>query len=80
MERLQWEHETMLSDARIGYRSFLSKMNEKGGGVHGTWDDHDYGSNDAGKELTQKEERRNLYWGTFLNITKTDYNWIEEDG
>jgi len=33
------------------YASLLSTVNNN---VHGTWDDHDYGTNDAGSELPSK--------------------------
>lgn len=38
------------------YQDFL----KKGITVYGTWDDHDYGWNDAGKEYPHKEESKNL--------------------
>ena len=28
----------------------------------GVWDDHDYGGNDMGKDMPQKEERRDAFW------------------
>ena len=30
--------------------------------VLGTWDDHDYGGNDMGKDMGQKDERRDAFW------------------
>lgn len=30
--------------------------------IFGTWDDHDYGGNDMGKDMPQKEERRDAFW------------------
>lgn len=30
--------------------------------IAGTWDDHDYGRNDAGKEYVMKEESAQLFW------------------
>ena len=38
--------------------------------IDGTWDDHDYGLNDAGKELTEKPTRQQL----FLNFIGKDDN------
>ncbi len=39
--------------------------------VLGTWDDHDYGENDAGKEWAKKEEAKQLFWD-FLKFPKDD--------
>ncbi len=39
--------------------------------VIGTWDDHDYGKNDAGKEWEKKEEAKQLFWD-FLKFPKDD--------
>jgi alkaline phosphatase D len=58
------EYDAMHNNATIGYADFISNLRH---GVHGTWDDHDYGGNDAGAEMPQKEERRNAYLD-FLSI------------
>ena len=39
--------------------------------VIGTWDDHDYGKNDAGKEWEQKVAAKQLFWD-FLKFPKDD--------
>ena len=35
--------------------------------IDGTWDDHDYGVNDAGKDLNEKNLRQNLFLN-FLEV------------
>ena len=39
--------------------------------IIGTWDDHDYGKNDAGKEWFKKEEAQQVFLD-FLNLPKDD--------
>lgn len=39
--------------------------------VIGTWDDHDYGKNDAGKEWEKKVDAKGLFWD-FLKFPKDD--------
>ena len=50
------EYHQMLFNSTIGYSSFRSEVV-----VAGTWDDHDYGGNDRGKELTSREKRRDAF-------------------
>ena len=56
--------------ARADYRSFLAAL---GGGdaaaavVHGTWDDHDYGVNDAGKENPLRDAAQDAFL-SFLGV------------
>ena len=40
-----------------GYRSLISSTTA----IEGTWDDHDYGLNDAGKENAERQEAQELY-------------------
>ncbi len=47
------------------YKSFVSEVK-----ILGTWDDHDYGMNDAGEEYPQKEESQQLFLD-FMNVPKT---------
>ena len=54
------EYNQMLSNNTLGYAKFI-KEKYLIGGVHGVWDDHDYGGNDRGRELKQKEDRRDAY-------------------
>ena len=64
------EYAQMLNNATLGYIKFI-KNEQMVGGVHGVWDDHDYGGNDRGRELKQREERRDEYLD-FLGVSKTD--------
>lgn len=59
----------MLHNKTLGYSQFISNSDRLIGGVHGTWDDHDYGGNDRGYELNDKEERRDAYLD-FLDVPK----------
>jgi alkaline phosphatase D len=56
-EMLQVEYRQMLDNVTIGYSTFRPLL-----GTFGTWDDHDYGGNDAGDEMPDKQERAKLYW------------------
>jgi len=58
----------MLHNKTLGYSQFVSNNDRLVGGVHGTWDDHDYGGNDRGYELNNKEERRDAYLN-FLDVS-----------
>lgn len=56
---LKSEYEQLRYNESLGYNNFITSKLEVD--VVGTWDDHDYGSNDAGKELNQRKERRKLF-------------------
>jgi len=65
LETLKSEYDQLLLDEKIGYGNFLSKAESETdgylkGGVHATWDDHDYGANDFGYEMPNREERKDL--------------------
>ena len=47
------------------------------GNVEGTWDDHDYGVNDAGINLPDKAERQRLYLD-FLGVPEGDDRRVRE--
>ncbi len=49
-----------------GYKEITDKIP-----VLGTWDDHDYGQNDAGTEYSMKKESQQLFLD-FLKVSKTD--------
>lgn len=68
IETLTSEYHELLSSATIGYSAFLQQGTLKGG-VHGTWDDHDYGGNDYGDSMTRKRERRNALLDFFQQST-----------
>jgi len=48
------------------YSKFVEGLSH---GIFGTWDDHDYGGNDRGKEMADREARRDLFLD-FLNVDK----------
>mmetsp|Transcript_12103 Transcript_12103/g.22651 ORF Transcript_12103/g.22651 Transcript_12103/m.22651 type:complete len:478 (+) Transcript_12103:66-1499(+) len=83
---LQYEYDQMLNNETLGYKTFLEKANGGKssssssflkGGVHGTWDDHDYGGNDYGMEMPERQERQNLFLD-FLNVANGETNQEQE--
>jgi alkaline phosphatase D len=64
LAQLKHEYEQMQTNSSIGYSNFRPPL-----GIFGTWDDHDYGANDAGKELNLKQERRRSFFN-FLNYSQ----------
>jgi alkaline phosphatase D len=56
LHELETEYRQLGDNASLGYSGFKPPQ-----GIFGVLDDHDYGANDGGKELTQKEERRRLF-------------------
>lgn len=65
IDQLQLEYDRMLQNDVPGYFDFLTQRHIP---VFGTWDDHDYGGNDLGADMPDKEARADLYW-RFLNRT-----------
>ena len=62
-------------DAQLGipeYQQFSARVN-----IIGTWDDHDYGANDAGKEYPRKKESRDIAL-EFLKVSKSNPVWERE--
>ena len=59
-EVLEKEFHEMKTNIALGYAEFIHNSMLVAG-VHGTYDDHDYGGNDRGYELKGKEHRRDLY-------------------
>jgi alkaline phosphatase D len=53
----------MHTNRTIGYHKLHPPF-----GIYGTWDDHDYGGNDVGKEMPQKQARREAFWKTLLEL------------
>jgi alkaline phosphatase D len=77
LDILKNEFQQMKTNRTLGYTNFIhNKMLEAG--VHGTWDDHDYGGNDRGYELKGKEERRDAYLD-FLGVKRKN-NSINRQG
>ena len=64
LSQLQHEYQQMLTNDTIGYSTLHPPL-----GVYGTWDDHDYGANDAGNDLPSRDQRRELFQ-QFLNYSQ----------
>ena len=64
LSQLQGEYQQMLTNETIGYSRLRPPL-----GIYGTWDDHDYGANDAGNELPSRHQRRQLFQ-QFLNYSQ----------
>ncbi|MCZ2342229.1 MAG: alkaline phosphatase family protein [Bacteroidales bacterium] len=45
--------------------------------IHATWDDHDYGANDAGAEYPKKKEAQKVFLN-FFEVPKNDPRWNRE--
>ncbi|KAL7481266.1 hypothetical protein ACHAW6_006943 [Cyclotella cf. meneghiniana] len=75
---MQDEYEQMMTNDTLGYAKFI-RGEHLIGGVHGVWDDHDYGGNDRGRELTQKEKRRDQYLD-FVGVSKSDMSRRQRRG
>lgn len=74
LDSLKQEYEKTLHNETFGYVNFLNDAHTKGylkGGIHGTWDDHDYGANDHGTQMSEKKERQNLFLD-FLGVADED--------
>lgn len=67
----------MINDPHIGYSSFLASQPKFG--IHGTWDDHDFGGNDRGKEMPDQSLRRDAFLD-FLNVSKNDVRRKRSNG
>ena len=70
IQQLQNEYDNLLHNTSIGYTNTMiqNDQNHHHIDIFGTWDDHDYGGNDRGNDMPQKQERANLYW-KFINHT-----------
>jgi Phosphodiesterase/alkaline phosphatase D len=83
IELLQYEYDQMLHNDTLGYKTFLEKAQAEGflkGGIHATWDDHDYGGNDYGVEMLDRQERQNAFLD-FLGVDpKEDENRRQRHG
>jgi alkaline phosphatase D len=66
---LKREYDELLTNATIGYQSLLQQQHNNIS-IIGTWDDHDYGGNDYGKEMPQRKERQDLLLD-FLNVSSS---------
>lgn len=66
MNKMAEAYKTQINNPE--YAEFLEKMNEN---IHGTWDDHDYGKNDAGVEWMQKAKSQKLFLD-FMGVDSMD--------
>lgn len=67
MEKMKSDYD--LQKSHPDYQQLLTNTE-----VIGVWDDHDFGSNDAGKEYPQKDASRDLLFD-FLDVDKTNEAW-----
>lgn len=58
-----------MQKSRASYQNLIKATK-----VFGTWDDHDYGINDGGKEYSMKKESKKLMLN-FLDVPKTESVW-----
>ena len=65
---LKLAFDEMKMNRTIGYYDFLSNSNPRVE-IYGTWDDHDYGGNDSGSGIPNREMRQNLFWD-FLGYSR----------
>ncbi|KAL3794310.1 hypothetical protein HJC23_012435 [Cyclotella cryptica] len=70
LDVMQDEYKQMMTNETLGYANFRRNQHLIGG-LHGVWDDHDYGGNDRGRELTDKKRRRDVYLD-FLGVSRSD--------
>lgn len=78
---IQEEYNQLATNETLGYSTFISNSEVEGylkGGVHGTWDDHDYGANDYGQQMPNRKERQNLLLD-FFGVDENDER-RERDG
>ena len=63
------EYDQLRTNHTLGYARtmLLPSLIAPRGGIHGTYDDHDYGGNDRGKEMADRSARRDAYLD-FLNL------------
>lgn len=69
LSQLSHEYDQMRTNGTLGYKQMLLPDETAGKppfGIYGTWDDHDFGANDVGKEMTDRQARRKLYMDQFL--------------
>jgi len=79
-EDLLQDFEEMKINTTIGYTRLLAKNIP----VFGTWDDHDYGANDGGKDIPNRFERQEVFWNFLgyrpLSDTDSERTTTDPDG
>lgn len=70
MNKMAYDYQVQLSQK--GYQDLRSQVD-----ILGTWDDHDYGANDAGIEYAQKEASQQLFLD-FMRVDKNDPRRLRE--
>lgn len=69
VSNLKLAYDEMHQNPAYGYSTFLSSPPPLG--IHGTWDDHDFGGNDRGNEMPDPIERKMAYLD-FLQVPPDD--------
>ncbi|MDC8003474.1 alkaline phosphatase D family protein [Aureisphaera galaxeae] len=70
MDKMKADYDKVL--AHPGYQKLMESTT-----IIGTWDDHDYGKNDAGSEWPKKEEAKQLFLD-FLKVPEDDDRYQRE--
>jgi alkaline phosphatase D len=70
---LRKEYQSLLTSDTLGYNKFHPPM-----GIYGTWDDHDFGGNDLGREMPDREERQDAFFD-FLGLTPPALSNSDDD-
>ncbi len=78
IEILKNEYDNLISNSTIGYIDFLNASSKSLSSIHGVHDDHDYGANDYGKQMPDKEERKDLFLN-FLRVSNEQLIMMNRD-
>jgi alkaline phosphatase D len=68
VDLLRDEYRKMKEHPLIGYGDYIKHVATTTY-MYGTWDDHDYGGNDLGKDMPEKQERADAFF-EFLNLPR----------
>ncbi len=68
---LQEGFDAMKVNTTIGYTKVLETKIP----IYGTWDDHDYGGNDMGKYMPDRQERQTVFWN-FLGYRPHEHDGV----
>lgn len=67
VDMLRDEYHKMNTNRLLGYADYPPASSY----VYGTWDDHDYGGNDLGKDMPDKQQRADAFY-EFLNLPRPE--------